>query len=70
MHVINPQAESSKKAYPFSDLQQVGDGLFIDDYKRAESARVAGIQFVRRHQLPWKIGIRKVSGGWRIVRTA
>jgi hypothetical protein len=70
MHVFNPQAESSKSAYPFSDLQQVGDCFFIDDYKRAESARVAGIQFVRRHQLPWKIGIRKVSGGWRIVRTA
>jgi hypothetical protein len=67
---LNPLAESSKKAYPFADLRRVGDGLFIDDYKRAESARVAGIQFVRRHQLPWKIGIRKVSGGWRIVRTA
>jgi hypothetical protein len=70
MTVLIPLAESSKKTYPFSDLQQVGDCLLIDDYKRAESARVAGIQFVRRHQLPWKIGIRKVIGGWRIVRTA
>jgi len=56
--------------YPFAKLEQVGDGLFIDDYKRAESARVAGIQFVRRHQLAWKIGIRKVNGGWQVLRKA
>jgi hypothetical protein len=62
--------DSPKFVYPFAKLEQVGDGLFIDDYKRAESARVAGIQFVRRHQLPWRIGIRKVNGGWQIIRTA
>jgi len=62
--------ESSKSVYPFVTLTEVGDSLFIDDYKRAESARVAGIQFVRRHHLAWKIGIRKVNGGWQILRTA
>lgn len=62
--------ESPKSVYPFATLAAVGDSLFIDDYKRAESARVAGIQFVRRHQLAWKIGIRKVNGGWQILRTA
>jgi hypothetical protein len=69
MSFISPTPHGSRFAYPFADLQQIGDGLFIDDYKRAESARVAGIQFVRRHQLSWKIGIRKVSGGWRVMRT-
>lgn len=63
-------SDGAKTVYPFANLQCVGDSLFLDDYKKAESARVAGIQFVRRHQLEWKIGIRKVDGGWRILRTA
>jgi len=62
--------KSSNSVYPFATLAEVGNSLFIDDYKRAESARVAGIQFVRRHHLAWKIGIRKVKGGWQILRKA
>jgi hypothetical protein len=66
----SPIPVSSRAVYPFASLQQVGDGLLIDDFKKAESARVAGIQFVRRHHLDWKIGIRKVTNGWRVLRTA
>lgn len=64
------QQLNNKAIYPFASLKHVGDAFFIDDYAKAESARVAGIQFVRRHHLDWKIGIRKVSGGWRVLRTA
>jgi hypothetical protein len=47
----------------------VGDNLFIDDFKKAESARVAAIQFVKRKDLGWKFALRKMDGGWRIFRT-
>ena len=70
MHAKEPSFTTSRNIYPFSDLQRVGDALFVEDYSKAQSARVAGIQFVRRHHLGWKIGIRKVRGGWRILRTA
>jgi hypothetical protein len=70
MSLHSPITVSSRAVYPFATLQQVGDGLFMDDFKKAESARVAGIQFVRRHHLNWKIGIRKVNNGWRVLRTA
>jgi hypothetical protein len=70
MSLHSPTTLSTRSLYPFATLQQVGDGLFMDDFKKAESARVAGIQFVRRHHLDWKIGIRKVNNGWRVLRTA
>lgn len=47
----------------------VGDNLFIDDFKKAQSARVAAIQFVKRNHLGWKFSLRKMDGGWRIFRT-
>ena len=70
MSLHTPITVGFRAVYPFATLQKVGDGLLMDDYKKAESARVAGIQFVRRHQLGWKIGIRKVSNGWYVLRTA
>ncbi|MEY4652040.1 MAG: hypothetical protein RI884_621 [Pseudomonadota bacterium] len=54
--------------YPFSAMG-VGDNLFIHDFKKAESARVAAIQFVKRNHLGWKFSLRKMDGGWRIFRT-
>jgi len=65
---ISVTSDNPRVEYPFARLLHTGDYLFIDDYRKAESARVAGIQFVRRHQLSWKIGIRKVNGGWQILR--
>jgi hypothetical protein len=41
----------------------IGDNLFINDFKKAESARVAAIQFVRRNHLCWKFSLRKMDGG-------
>ena len=54
--------------YPFAAMG-VGDNLFINDFKKAESARVAAIQFVKRKDLGWKFALRKMDGGWRIFRT-
>ena len=68
--ILNNKSKISRGIYQFHFLERVGDGFFMDDYKAAQSARVAGIQFVKRHDLPWKIGIRKVNGGWQVLRTA
>lgn len=46
----------------------IGDSLFFDDFKLAENARIAAIQFVKRNRLCWKFGIRKMHDGWRIFR--
>jgi hypothetical protein len=46
----------------------VGDSLFFDDFKLAENARVAAIQFAKRRNPDWKFGIRKMNNGWRIFR--
>ena len=67
---VSRDVKISRTVYNFSFLEKVGDGFFMDDFKTAQSARVAGIQFVKRHDLPWKIGIRKVNGGWQVLRTA
>jgi hypothetical protein len=55
--------------YPF-DRMTVGDSLHIDDFRQAESARVAAIQFVRRRALDWRFSLRKFPDGWRLVRVA
>jgi len=41
---------------------------FFDDFKLAENARVAAIQFAKRRNPDWKFGIRKMNNGWRIFR--
>jgi hypothetical protein len=46
----------------------IGDSLFFDDFKLAENARIAAIQYVKRNRLNWKFGIRKMNDGWRIFR--
>jgi hypothetical protein len=50
------------------DGMDVGDSLFFDDFKLAENARVAAIQFSKRRNPDWKFGIRKMNNGWRIFR--
>lgn len=50
------------------DGMDVGDSLFFDDFKLAENARVAAIQFAKRRNPDWKFGIRKMNNGWRIFR--
>jgi len=53
--------------YPFQQMD-IGDSLFVSEFRRAESARVAAIQFVKRRGLDWKFSIQKSREGWRIYR--
>lgn len=62
------QAESApKNRYRFTQMA-VGDSILIDDFRAAQSARVSAINFIKRHELAWKFGIRKTGEGWRILR--
>lgn len=53
--------------YAFEEMG-IGDSLYISDHRKAESARVSAIQYVRRNQLRWRFSIRKMDGGWRLFR--
>ena len=53
--------------YPFAQMS-VGDCIHFDEFRKAESARVAAIQFVRRRALDWRFSMRKSCDGWRIIR--
>ena len=55
--------------YPFSEMN-VGDSIRLDDFRRAESARVSAIQFARRQGLNWKFSLRKDRLGWTLHRIA
>lgn len=46
----------------------VGESLFCDDAKRAESLRVLSYYLIRSRNLPWKFIFRKMDRGWRIIR--
>jgi hypothetical protein len=49
---------------------EVGDSILLTEPQKAESARVAAIQFSRRNGLTWKFGLRKSREGWRVFRMA
>jgi len=53
--------------YVFESMS-IGDSMHFQDYRRAESARVAAIQFSKRKAKDWRFGIRKMSDGWRVFR--
>jgi hypothetical protein len=53
--------------YAFSEMA-VGDSVFIEDHRKAESARISAIQYCKRHQLGWRFSIRKMDRGWRLFR--
>tara|TARA_R110000744_G_scaffold91006_2_gene176646 strand:- start:920 stop:1090 length:171 start_codon:yes stop_codon:yes gene_type:complete len=55
--------------YPFADMLE-GDSFLLHNHKKADSARVASIRFVKRQQPDWSFVMRKVEDGWRIWRTA
>lgn len=58
-----------RNRYHFEGFE-IGEHFFFGDFKQAESARVAGLQFARRRGLDWKFGIRKMQDGWRVFRLA
>lgn len=53
--------------YPFTTMK-IGDSLLVSEFRKAESARVSAIQFVKRRGLNWKFSIQKGREGWRIYR--
>ena len=55
------------RRYPFNQMG-IGDSIFIDDFRIAQSARVSDINYTKRHDLAWKFSIRKMENGWRIFR--
>jgi hypothetical protein len=71
MFVIEKASEERQPAervfYPFREMF-VGDSILIQDFRRAESARVAAIQFAKRRGGEWKFTLRKTREGWRIFR--
>ncbi len=58
---------AERPQYPFQSMN-IGDSLFLSEFRKAESARVSAIQFVKRRQLDWKFSIQKSREGWRIYR--
>lgn len=60
---------TERTSYPF-DAMFVGDSILIQDFKQAESARVAAIQFSKRRGGSCKFSLRKSREGWRIFRIA
>lgn len=55
--------------YPFGDMH-VGDSIRLDDFRKAESARVSAIQFAKRQGLNWKFSLRKDRLGWTLQRVS
>ena len=46
----------------------IGDSLYFDDLKKAQSIRSLCYYFVRSRALRWKFTFRKMDNGWRIIR--
>lgn len=59
----------NRMSYPFGDMEP-GDSFLIPDQRRANSARVASIRFIRKYQPDWEFKMRRVDGGWRLWRVA
>jgi hypothetical protein len=53
--------------YPFGSMN-IGDSIRLDDFRKAESARVSAIQFAKRQGLNWKFSLRKDRHGWTLHR--
>lgn len=51
------------------EYMEVGDSVYFDDCKTADSAGMSLRQYIRVHKLSWKITIRKENTGKRIWRT-
>ena len=46
----------------------VGDSIFCEDMKKANSLRALSYYFVKTRKLPRKYVFRKMDHGWRIIR--
>jgi len=48
---------------------EIGDNIFSEDAKKAESLRVLSYYLRKSRNLDWKFVFRKMDRGWRIIRT-
>lgn len=48
---------------------EIGDSIFSEDAKKAESLRVLSYYLRKSRKLDWKFVFRKMDRGWRIIRT-
>lgn len=65
-HVPIPLGRSK---YPFQEMEP-GDSILFLGARKANSARVSALRFVRVHQPTWAFQLRKVEQGWRLWRIA
>ena len=49
---------------------EVGDSVFLSDFKKAQSMRALSYYLVKSRKLPWKFTFRKMDQGWRVIRIA
>lgn len=49
---------------------QVGDSVFLSDFKKAQSMRALTYYLVKSRKLPWKFTFRKMDQGWRVIRVS
>jgi hypothetical protein len=47
---------------------EIGDSIFSEDAKKAESLRVLSYYLRKSRNLDWKFVFRKMDRGWRIIR--
>ncbi len=53
----------------FLEKLEIGDSIFCDEMKKAQSLRSLTYYFIRSRNLDWKFMFRKMDRGWRIIRT-
>ena len=47
---------------------EVGESIYCDDARKAQSIRVLSYYLVRSRKLDWKFVFRQMDRGWRISR--
>jgi hypothetical protein len=47
---------------------EVGDSVFLSDFKKAQSMRALSYYLVKSRRLSWKFTFRKMDQGWRVIR--
>ena len=50
------------------EQMDIGDSIFCEDMKKANSLRALSYYFVKTRNLPRKYVFRKMDHGWRIIR--
>jgi hypothetical protein len=48
---------------------EVGESIFCNDRKKADSLRALSYYFIRTRNVPRKFVFRKMDRGWRLIRT-